>query len=190
MNKASGGNGIPVEAGRDWGQEEKGTTEEEMAGWHHWLDGHEFEWTPGAGDGHGGLACCNSWGRKESDMTERLNWTELSWYVYSYFKSAYQFQQKIMQRFWLEFCWTCICIVLNTYINLRSIEYEHVKCAVFQFTWMVHLFSFIQIFFNFSQQCFVVWSEQAYIRKNTYFLKNPHLNISSLFWYYCKWDFF
>ena len=61
----------------NWGQEEKGTTEDEMAGWHHWLDGHEFEWTPEVGDGQGGLACCNSWGRKESDTTERLKWTEL-----------------------------------------------------------------------------------------------------------------
>ena len=64
-------------AWRDWGQEEKRTTEDEMAGWHHQLDGHEFEWTPGVGDGHGGLACCNSWGRKESDMTKPLNWTEM-----------------------------------------------------------------------------------------------------------------
>ena len=59
-------------------QEKKGTTEDEMARWHHWLDGREFEWTPGVGDGQGGLACCNSWGHKESDMTEQLNWTELS----------------------------------------------------------------------------------------------------------------
>ena len=50
-----------------------------MAGWHHRLDGHEFEWTPGVGDGQGGLACCGSWGRKESDTTERLNWTEGNW---------------------------------------------------------------------------------------------------------------
>ena len=57
-------------------QEEKGTTEDEMAGWHHRLDGREFEWTPGDGDGQGGLVCCDSWGRKELDMTERLNWTE------------------------------------------------------------------------------------------------------------------
>ena len=63
--------------GRDWGQEEKGMTEDEMAGWHRWLDGHEFGWTLGVGDGQGGLACCNSWGRKESDTTEWLNWTEL-----------------------------------------------------------------------------------------------------------------
>ena len=64
-----------TDAGRDWGQEEKGTTEDEVAGWHHWLDGRKFEWTPGVGDGHGGLACCDLWGRKELDMTERLNWT-------------------------------------------------------------------------------------------------------------------
>ena len=65
-----------LDAGRDWGQEEKGTTEDDMAGWHHRLDGCEFEWPPGVGDGQQGLACCNSWGRKASDMTERLNWTE------------------------------------------------------------------------------------------------------------------
>ena len=69
--------GKDSDAGRDWGQEEKGTTGDEMAGWHHRLDGREFEWTPGDGDGQGGLACCDSWGRKESDTTERLNWTEL-----------------------------------------------------------------------------------------------------------------
>ena len=65
------------DAGRDWGQEEKGTTEDEMAGWHHWLNGCECEWTPGVGDGQGGLACCDSWGRKELDTTEWLNWTDM-----------------------------------------------------------------------------------------------------------------
>ena len=69
--------GKDSDAGRDWGQEEKGTTEDEMAGWHHWLDGREFEWTPGVGDGQGDLVCCNLWGRKESDTTEWLNSTEL-----------------------------------------------------------------------------------------------------------------
>ena len=68
--------GKDSDAGRDWGQEEKGMTEDEMAGWRHQLDGHEFEWTLGVGDGQGDLACCDSWGRKESDTTERLNWTE------------------------------------------------------------------------------------------------------------------
>ena len=67
--------GKDSDAGRDWEQEEKGTTEGEMAGWHHRLDGREFEWTPGIGDGQGGLACCDSWGHKESDTTERWNWT-------------------------------------------------------------------------------------------------------------------
>ena len=65
-----------TDAGRDWGQDEKGTTEDEMAGWHHWLDGRESEWTPGVGDGQGGVACCDSWHHKDLDMTERLNWTE------------------------------------------------------------------------------------------------------------------
>ena len=64
-------------AGRDWGQEEKGTTEDEMAGWRYWLDGCESEWTLGVGDGQGGLACCDSWGRKELDTTEQLNWTNI-----------------------------------------------------------------------------------------------------------------
>ena len=73
-----------------WGQEEKGTTEDEMAGWHHWLDGRESQWTPGVGVGQGGLACCDSWGRKELDTTERLILSDLIWimlyhnsYIYS-----------------------------------------------------------------------------------------------------------
>ena len=62
-----------TDAGRDWGQEEKGTTEDEMAGWHHQFDGHEFEQALGVGDGQGSLACCGPWGHKEPDTTERLN---------------------------------------------------------------------------------------------------------------------
>ena len=65
------------DVGKDWGQEEKGITEDEMLGWHHSVNGLEFRWTPGVGDGQGGLACCRSWGHKESDATERLIWTEL-----------------------------------------------------------------------------------------------------------------
>ena len=64
------------DTGKDWRWEEKGTTEDEMVRWHHWLDGHEFEWTLGAGDGQGGLACCSPWGCTESDTTERLDWAE------------------------------------------------------------------------------------------------------------------
>ena len=73
--------GKDSDAGRDWGQEEKGMTEDEMAGWHHWLDGHESEWTPRVGDGQGGLACCDSWGCKKSDTTD---WTELNTLYYSH----------------------------------------------------------------------------------------------------------
>ena len=69
--------GKDSDAGRDWGQEEKGMTEDVMARWHHQLDGHEFEWTLGVGDGQGGLACCDSLGGKESDTIEQRNWTNL-----------------------------------------------------------------------------------------------------------------
>ena len=65
-----------TDAGKDWWQEEKEMTEDEMVGWHQRLDGHGFGWTPGVGNGQGGLACWDSWGRKESDTTEGLNWTE------------------------------------------------------------------------------------------------------------------
>ena len=68
--------GKDPDAGKDWRQEEKGTTEDDMFGWHHRLNEHEFEQAPGVGDGQGSLACCSPWGCKESDMTERLNWTE------------------------------------------------------------------------------------------------------------------
>ena len=81
--------GKDPDAGRDWGQEEKGTTQDEMAGWHHGLDGHESEWSPGDGDGQGGLACCDSWGHKESDTTEQLNWTELNVYISMHIGYAY-----------------------------------------------------------------------------------------------------
>ena len=67
------------DAGKDWGQEEKGMTEDEMVAWHHRLNGHGFGWTLGVGDGQEGLACCSSWGCKELDMTEQLNWIELNW---------------------------------------------------------------------------------------------------------------
>ena len=71
--------GKDPDAGRDWGQEEKGTTKDEMVGWPHPLNGHEFEQAMGVGEGQGGLACCSPWGCKESDTTERLTWTELNW---------------------------------------------------------------------------------------------------------------
>ena len=70
------------DARRDWGQEEKGMTEDEMAGWHHWLNGRESEWIPGVGDGQVGLACCDSWGHRVGhDWATELNWTELNWQI-------------------------------------------------------------------------------------------------------------
>ena len=66
---------IGKDSGKDWRQEEKATTEDEMVGWHHWLNGHEFEQVPGVGDGQGSLASCSPWGCEESDMTEQLNWS-------------------------------------------------------------------------------------------------------------------
>ena len=76
------------DVGKDWGQEEKGRTEDEMVGWCHQLNGHGFWWISGVGDVQGGLACCSPWGRKKSDTTERLNWTEVFLYVYIYIISA------------------------------------------------------------------------------------------------------
>ena len=89
------------DAGKDWGQEEKGMTEDEMVGWHYRLTGHGFGWTPGVGDGQGGLACCGSWGCKESDTTECLNWTE--WCIY-----------------------ICICMCVYIYIYISHILYPFI----------------------------------------------------------------
>ena len=72
------------DAGKDWGPEEKGMTEDEIVGWHHRLNGHGFRWTLGVGDRQRGLVYCSSWGRKESDTTEWLKWTELNWNIYWY----------------------------------------------------------------------------------------------------------
>ena len=99
--------GKDSDAGRDWGQEEKVTTEDEMAGWHHRLDGCDFEWTPGDGDGQGGLACCDSWGRKESDTTERLNWTELRQDKASPIKLKFSFTFYFLKGFFF------VCLFLN-----------------------------------------------------------------------------
>ena len=92
--------GKDPDAGRDWGQEEKGTTEDEMAWWHHQLNGHEFGWTPGVGDGQGGLACCNSWGHKDLDTNEWLNWTELISSV-----AQAQKKTKLLLLYWILSKW-------------------------------------------------------------------------------------
>ena len=88
---------------KDWRQEEKEMTEDEMAGWHHGLDAHESEWTLGDGDGQGGLACCDSWNCKESYTTERLSGTELNWF-YSYHTTQFRLTtfQALYGHMWLE----------------------------------------------------------------------------------------
>ena len=123
--------GKDFDAGRDWGQEKKGTTEDEIAGWHQQLNGPESEWTPGVGGEQGGLACCNSWGRKESDTAERLNlhpqqwkqspnhwttrrfpgglnWTELNWTTYhhlTYISFLFLLLFLIDLSSWYISCW-------------------------------------------------------------------------------------
>ena len=94
--------GKDSDAGRDSGQEDKGTTEDEMAGWHHWLDGHEFEWTLGADDEHGGLACCNSWSHKELDTTEWLNWTDVYIYILYIYVYIYIYIYILGLPWWLS----------------------------------------------------------------------------------------
>ena len=90
--------GKDPDAGKDWGQEEKGMTEDEMVGWHHRLYGHEFEQTPGVGDRQGSLACCSPWVRKELDMTKWLNW--LKWLLCSVFHLLPVFQLSLCHTFW------------------------------------------------------------------------------------------
>ena len=94
-----------LDAGKDWRQEEKGTTEDEMVGWHHRLSAHEFEWSPRDGDGQGGLACCNSWGHKELDTTEWLNWTGI----------IFKFFNRIWTNFGNFYHWTIIVTLQNSY---------------------------------------------------------------------------
>ena len=99
------------DAGRDWSRRKRGTTEDEMAGQHHWLDAHEFGWTLGVGDGQGGLACCDSCGRKESDTTEQLNWTE--YLIYHGFQVLPYAGYSILAIFLLP-------MIILKYVNLVS----------------------------------------------------------------------
>ena len=100
--------GKDSDAGKDWGKEEKGTTEDEMAGWHHWLDGCESEWTLGVGDGQGVLVCCYSWGHKELDTTEWLNWAEVPFvYFCFYFHYSGRWVIKDPAVIYVRECFAC-----------------------------------------------------------------------------------
>ena len=107
------------DGGKDWGQEEKGTIEDEMVEWHHWLNGHVFGWTPGVGDGQRGLACCSSWGGKESDATEWLNWTEyinLHTYKHTPILLSPAHLLPLLRMFFLNISWfTYSCSYINVF---------------------------------------------------------------------------
>ena len=121
------------DAGKDWGQEEKGMTEDEMVGWHHRLDGHGFGWTLGVGGGQGGLACCDSWGCKESDMTERLNWTEPKAYtgltyvlgaILSTLQTWIHWIKLIKQYLWCSYYYEILFYQHYTYEELRDTDFK------------------------------------------------------------------
>ena len=111
------------DAGKDWRQEEKGKTEDEMVGSHHWHNGHEFEQAPGVGDGQGSLSCCSPWGLKESDMTECLNWTEYfiglpALYLHSLPKLVQFWSNRDL--FWPKGCQQDVCVLYPTYLYFAS----------------------------------------------------------------------
>ena len=115
------------DAGKDWGQEEKGMTEDKMVGWHHRLNAHGFGWTLGVGDGQGGQVCCDSWGCKDSDMTEWLNWTDLlansfthskiflDYLLYTLHSFGYRRYTKILSPISIIYDWRCQ-VISNNYM--------------------------------------------------------------------------
>ena len=128
--------------GKDWGQEEKETTEDEMVRWYHRLNGHGFGWTLGVGDGQGGLACCGSWGRKELDTTDWLNWTELNWYMYLlsldlpcylpitlkiFKKDSFQIEEKCSSNSY-TFLWIICVIYLICMKYMFITELSYISC--------------------------------------------------------------
>ena len=138
------------DAGKDWGEEEKGTTEDEMVGWHHWLDGHGFGWTPGVGVGQGGLACCSPWGHKESDMTNWLNWTglNLAHVIHSihimYYHSAAQWPLGL-----------CTCFPHPEFLSLYMMDSSwSVTC------WTITIFCIYKKYFSYTEpsQHWTIWT--------------------------------
>ena len=118
---------VDSDAGRDWGQEEKGTTEDEMAGWHHWPDGLESEWTLGVCDGQGGLVCCDSWGRKESDMTEWLTWLTDLHHILIMFNLCLYYQCLIYNGYnvwWMYLFWK----KMNEWLWFWYVQYYSNQC--------------------------------------------------------------
>ena len=121
--------GKDPDAGKDWEQEEKWAAEDEMVGWHHWLNGHGFGWTLGVGDGQGSLVCCSSWGRKEAYTTEWLNWTELNWSILSQLSSV-----PVGAGYWTHlFCipWITVILIVLILAFQSNIRMLHLKRSFF-----------------------------------------------------------
>ena len=122
--------GKDPDAGKVWGQEEKGTTEDEMVGWHHQLDEHGFGWTLRVGDGQGGLACCGSWGCKELDTTERLNWPTEHFLVDGCLVVSCNFGV-LAEDECKSFYSTILCLTYTYYKHIKHIKfYKHIKLFI------------------------------------------------------------
>ena len=164
--------GKDFDAGRDWGQEEKGTTEDEMAGWHHKLDVPGSEWTPGDGDGQGGLACCDSWVRRVGhDWATELNWTELAympirWIIGSYARYMFNYFWRISRLFSI--------VIISIQIPIRSAAgllffpplCQHLISLVLLFlfcfilirvTYLIVLLVSISLMISYSDHLFMYW---------------------------------
>ena len=114
--------GKDPDAGKDWRQEEKGMTEDEIVGWHYWLNRHEFEQVLGVGDGQGSLACCSPWGCKESDMTEQLKWTELMTSKFDFYPPFCL----LLPLFKLHIGFLCVLLIFQAFIHIFTLYFPSV----------------------------------------------------------------
>ena len=135
------------DARKDRRQEQKGTTEDEMVGWHHRLDGHEFEQAPGAGDGQGSLACCSPWGRIELDTTERLNWTEskvqrrkqlTQYYTATDSQKPVTFSYSLKKIIYFWLCWVFVAAYGLSPVSVSE-GYSSLLCSGFSLQWLLLL---------------------------------------------------
>ena len=162
--------GKDPDAGKDWRQEEKGMTEDEMVGWHHRLDGHEFGQAPGVDDGQGNLACCSPWGCKDSDMTKRLTWTELRAGEINIAKHLYG-KEKLVTSWKIE----------NTHIpQLLGKSLREIMSYVEQ----MHMRTFITVMFIMTKQKQKTWEENKMLLKREWITQFIYTmwNYSALRW--------
>ena len=131
---------------KDWRREEKGTTEDEIIGWHHQLNGHEFEQAPGVGDGQAGLACCSPWGHKELDVTERLNWSTICLSIHL-LMDIRAVPSRIVESYY-----NCTFIILRTHHTVFhggfTILHFHVQCTRVSISPYPHKTCYFVLFFS------------------------------------------